>query len=217
MQAIIFDMDGVLVDSMHFHAEAWDSALKTVGIAIDKKIIYELEGANYRQVIDIILRQYGRIPTEEEIQDIGSKKLTIFGQIAQVKPFDGIKELLDTLRQTYKLAVVSGSNRCTVHETINAFFPDTFQVIVDGEETRICKPSPEPYLNAVQRLGVPDDQCLVIENAPLGVRSARSAGLRCIAVATYLDRECLKEADVILDTHAEIGKYIKSEGERMAR
>ena len=217
MQAIIFDMDGVLVDSMHFHAEAWDSALKTVGIAIDKKIIYELEGANYRQVIDIILRQYGRIPTEEEIQDIGSKKLTIFGQIARVKPFDGIKELLDTLRQTYKLAVVSGSNRSTVHETINAFFPDTFQVIVDGEETRICKPAPEPYLNAVQRLGVPDDQCLVIENAPLGVRSARSAGLRCIAIATYLDRECLKEADVVIDTHAEIGKYINNEVELKAR
>ncbi|OHB42291.1 MAG: hypothetical protein A2545_08605 [Planctomycetes bacterium RIFOXYD2_FULL_41_16] len=64
--------------------------LKTVGIAIDKKIIYELEGANYRQVIDIILRQFGRILTEEEIQDIGSKKLTIFGQIARVKPFNGL-------------------------------------------------------------------------------------------------------------------------------
>jgi len=54
------------------------------------KIIYELEGANYRQVIDIILRQFGRILTEEEIQDIGSKKLTIFGQIARVKPFNGL-------------------------------------------------------------------------------------------------------------------------------
>ncbi|MDO8141605.1 MAG: HAD family phosphatase, partial [Candidatus Brocadiales bacterium] len=146
--------------------------------------------------------------TEGEIQDIGSRKLTIFGQIARVKPFDGIKELLETLKQTYKLAVVSGSNRSTVHETINAFFPETFQVIVDGEETKICKPSPEPYLNAVQRLGVSEDQCLVIENAPLGVRSAKSAGLRCIAVTTYLDRECLKEADLILDNHREIGKYI---------
>ncbi|HHT9137431.1 MAG TPA: HAD family hydrolase [Candidatus Wunengus sp. YC60] len=217
MQAIIFDMDGVLVDSMHYHAEAWASALKTAGINIDKKIIYELEGANYRQVIDIILRQFDRIPTEEEIQDIGSKKLTIFGQIARVKPFGGIKELLETLKQTYKLAVVSGSNRSTVHETINAFFPETFQVIVDGEETKICKPSPEPYLNAVQRLGVSEDQCLVIENAPLGIRSAKSAGLRCIAVTTYLDRECLKEADLILDNHREIGKYIQSEVERKAK
>ncbi|HHT9144331.1 MAG: HAD family phosphatase [Candidatus Brocadiaceae bacterium] len=210
MQAIIFDMDGVLVDSMHYHAEAWDVALKTVGISIDKKIIYELEGANYRQVIDIILRQFGRIPTEEDVQDIGSKKLTIFGQIARVKPFDGIRELLETLKPKYKLAVVSGSNRSTVHETLNTFFPDTFHVVVDGEETKICKPSPEPYLKAVERLGVSKDRCLVIENAPLGIRSAKSAGLRCIAVTSYLGQECLKEADLILDNHREIGLYIQN-------
>ena len=111
--------------------------LKTVGIANDKKIIYELEGANYRQVIDIILRQFDRILTEEEIQDIGSKKLTVFGQIARVKPFNGIRELLKTLKAKYKLAVVSGSNRSTVHETLNTFFPDTFHVIVNGKERQI--------------------------------------------------------------------------------
>ena len=210
MQAIIFDMDGVLVDSMHYHAEAWEVALKTVGITIDKKIIYELEGANYRQVIDIILRQFGRIPTEEDVQAIGSKKLTIFGQIARVKPFDGIKELLETLKPKYTLAVVSGSNRSTIHETLNTFFPDTFHVVVDGEETKICKPSPEPYLKAVERLGVSKDRCLVIENAPLGIRSAKNAGLRCIAVTSYLDQECLKEADLILDNHREIGLYIQN-------
>lgn len=202
-------MDGVLVDSMHYHAEAWDVALKTVGITIDKKIIYELEGANYRQVIDIILRQFGHIPTEEDVQDIGSKKLTIFGQIARVKPFDGIKELLEILKPKYKLAVVSGSNRSAVHETLNTFFPDTFHVVVDGEETKICKPSPEPYLKAIQRLGIPKDQCLVIENAPLGIRSAKSAGLRCIAVTSYLGQEYLREADLIVGNHKELGLYIQ--------
>lgn len=211
MKAIIFDMDGVLVDSMHYHAEAWDIALKTVGISIDKKVIYELEGANYRQVIDFILRQYGRIPTEEEIEELGRKKLAIFEQIEHVKPFDGIKELLETLKPRYKLAVVSGSNRKTVHATINTFFPNTFQVIIDGEDTKISKPSPEPYLKAIERLGISKDHCLVIENAPLGIRSAKSAGLRCIAVTTYLDRECLKEADLIADNHREIGKYIQEE------
>jgi len=214
MKAIIFDMDGVLVDSMPYHAEAWDIVLKTVGICIDKKIIYELEGANYRQVIDIILRQFGRIPSEEVIQEIGRKKLAIFEQIERVKPFDGIQELLETLKPEYKLAVVSGSNRKTVHITINTFFPDTFQVIINGEDTKISKPSPEPYLKAVERLGVSKNQCLVIENAPLGIRSAKSAGLRCIAVTTYLDRECLKEADLIVDNHRELGKYIENEAER---
>ncbi|HHT9111173.1 MAG TPA: HAD family hydrolase, partial [Candidatus Brocadiaceae bacterium] len=161
MNAIIFDMDGVLVDSMHYHAESWDIVLKTAGIHIDRKIIYELEGANYRQVIDIVFSQFGRVPSEEEIQEIGKKKLHIFEEIAQIKPFDGTKELLEKLRQKYQLAVVSGSNRRTVHSAINGFFPDTFQVIIDGEAMKVCKPSPEPYLLAVQRLGVAKDQCLV--------------------------------------------------------
>ena len=108
MNAIIFDMDGVLVDSMHYHAESWDIVLKTVGIRIDRKIIYELEGANYRQVIDSVFRLFGRIPSEGEIQEIGRKKLHIFEEIAQITPFNGIKELLEKLRQKYQLAVVSG-------------------------------------------------------------------------------------------------------------
>lgn len=214
MKAIIFDMDGVLVDSMPYHAEAWDIVLKTVGINIDRKIIYELEGVNYRQAIDIIFRRFGRVPTEEEIQEIARKKLAIFEQIERVKPFEGIKELLETLKPKYKLAVVSGSNRKTVRATLNTFFPDTFQVIIDGDETRISKPSPEPYLLAVRRLGISKDQCLAIENAPLGIRSAKSAGLRCLAVATYLGRECLKEADLIVNNHRELGKYIQEEAER---
>ncbi|MFO0793995.1 MAG: HAD family phosphatase [Candidatus Brocadiaceae bacterium] len=214
MNAIIFDMDGVLVDSMHYHAESWDVVLKTVGIRIDRKIIYELEGANYRQVIDSVFRQFGRIPSEEEIQEIGKKKLHIFEEIAQIKPFDGTKKLLEKLRQKYQLAVVSGSNRRTVRSIINGFFPDTFQIIIDGESMKVCKPSPEPYLLAVRRLGVAKDQCLVIENAPLGIQSAKAAGLRCIAIVSYLGKEYLKEADVVIDSHRELEKCIQEEETR---
>lgn len=208
MKAILFDMDGVLVDSMHYHAEAWDTTLKTIGITIDKKIIYELEGANYRQVINTILNQFQRYPTEEEIQELGRKKIHAFEQIERAKPFDGITELLESLRPKYMLGVVSGSNKKTVHAIINTFFPNTFQVIIDGEVTRISKPSPEPYLIAVSRLGIPAEECLVIENAPLGIQSAKSAGLRCIAVATYLDKRYLKDADMIAEDHKDIGKCI---------
>lgn len=202
-------MDGVLVDSMPYHADAWYLVLKAMGIRIDKKIIYELEGANYRQVVDIILRQHGRVPTEEEIQEIGRKKLAIFEQIEQSKPFDGMKELLETLKPKYKLAVVSGSNRRTVDATISTFFPNIFQVLISGEDTKISKPSPDPYLKAVEKLGIAKDECLVIENAPFGIRAAKSAGLRCIAVTSYLDKEYLKEADTIAEKHGEIGKYIE--------
>ena len=213
MRAIIFDMDGVLVDSMPYHAEAWKQALATAGINIEKKDIYELEGSNHRQLVEIIFRRFDRIPTEDDTQELIRKKVEIFNRIEHTRPFEGMKELLASLKPKYKLAIVSGTNRKTVQDIIDTFFPDTFDVIINGEDTEEGKPSPEPYLKAVGKLGIPGEHCLVIENAPLGVRSAKSAGLRCIAIPTYLDREKLKEADAIAESHRELGKYIQAEGE----
>jgi beta-phosphoglucomutase len=211
MKAIIFDMDGVLVDSMPDHAEAWKKAFASVGIRIERKDIYELEGSNHRQIVELIFRHFGLNPTEEEIRELGRKKVEIFEKIEHVKPFEGIRELLSVLTPKYKLAVVSGSSRRTVHSIINTFFPDIFQVIIDGDDVTNSKPAPEPYLKAVEKLGVPKEQCLVIENAPLGIRSAKSAGLRCIAIPTYLDRAYMKEADVIVDSHKALKRAICEE------
>lgn len=217
MKAIIFDMDGVLVDSMPYHAEAWRQVFATVNINIDRNAIYELEGSNHRQIVEIMYRRSGRTPAEEDIQELSHKKTEIFNQIEHVKPFDGIKELLALLKSNYRLAVVSGSNKRTVDNLINTFFPGTFDVIINGNDTEKGKPSPMPYLKAVEKLGVPKEHCLVIENAPFGIRSAKNAGLRCIAIPTYLDREHLKEADVIADSHRELGKHIHAEEEREAK
>ena len=214
MKAIIFDMDGVLVDSMPYHAEAWKQSLATAGINIERGDIYELEGSNHRQIVEIMFRRFGRTPAEEDIQELNNKKVEIFNRIEHSRPFESIKELLASLKQKFKLAVVSGSNRKTVHAIIDKFFPDIFDIIIDGDDTDKGKPSPEPYLKAVEKLGVPKEQCLVVENAPLGIRAAKSAGLRCIAIPTYLIRESLKEADVIVESHRELGRYIHAEERR---
>ncbi len=214
MKAIIFDMDGVLVDSMPDHAEAWKQAFATVGISIERKDIYELEGSNHKQIAELIFKRSGREISVEEIRELSRKKIKIFNKIEHVRPFEEILELLLTLKPKYKLAVVSGSNRETVHNIINTFFPDIFQVIIDGDDVKKSKPDPEPYLKAVERLGVPKEQCIVIENAPLGIRSAKEAGLRCIAIPTYLDMECMKEADVIADNHRELGRILFVELEK---
>jgi beta-phosphoglucomutase len=204
MKAIIFDMDGVLVNSMPYHAEAWQQAFAASGISVKKRDIYELEGSNHMQTVDIIFRRFGRIPTDKEAKELSSRKIEIFNRIEQVRPFDGMKELLADLAPKYSLAVVSGSNHNAVHDLMDTFFPGAFQVIIDGDDVRKSKPDPEPYLMAVERLGVPKKECIVIENAPLGIRSAKSAGLLCIAVPSYLGRESVKEADLIVDSHREL-------------
>jgi HAD superfamily hydrolase (TIGR01509 family) len=210
MKAVIFDMDGVLVDSMPYHAEAWKQALATVGINIDRKTIYEIEGSNHRQLVEIMFRRSGRIPAEDDIHELIRKKIEIFDKIEHVKPFNGIQEILAALKNRYKLAVVSGSSRKTVDSLLNRYFPDTFDVIIGGDDAGESKPSPVPYLKAVEKLGIPGKNCLVIENAPLGIRSAKSAGLRCIAVPTYVDMEMLKEADLIVENHDELARYLSS-------
>lgn len=214
MKAVIFDMDGVLVDSMPYHADAWKQAFYTAGIHINRRDIYELEGSNHRQIVEIISRRFNRVPTEKDIQELNTKKIDIFNRIEHSKPFESIKELLASLKTKYKLAVVSGSNKKTVQDLINRFFPDTFDVIIDGDDSGEGKPSPAPYIKAVEKLGIPVEHCVVVENAPLGIRSAKRAGLRCIAIPTYLEKEKLKEADVIAESHRELGRYLRAEEER---
>lgn len=201
-------MDGVLVDSMPCHAEAWKRAFATVGIDIPRREIYEIEGSNHKQVVDIIFRQFGRIASEGDMETLSRIKDDIFDQIEHVTPFEGMKELLGSLKTSYMLAVVSGSTRMTVHNMINKFFPDTFNVIIDGDQNIESKPSPQPYLKAVEKLGIPKEKCIVVENAPMGITSAKSAGLRCIAIPAYLGKEFMKGADAIAKSHKELEELI---------
>lgn len=211
MKAIIFDMDGVLVDSMPYHAKAWQKSFAGAGINVKKSEIYELEGSNHKQTVDIIFRRSGRVPTDKDAEELSRRKIEIFNRIEKVMPFDGMKELIAELAPVYRLAVVSGSNRKTVHGLVNKFFPGAFQVIITGDDVQKSKPDPEPYLMAVEKLGLIKEECIVIENAPLGIRSAKNAGLRCIAVIAYLGRESLEEADVIVESHRELGRAIRCE------
>jgi len=74
MKAIIFDMDGVLLDSMPYHAEAWKQAFDDVGISIEKRDIYEIEGSNHKQIVELIFRRFGRVPTDKDMKELSCKK-----------------------------------------------------------------------------------------------------------------------------------------------
>ncbi len=126
----------------------------------------------------------------------------------KIRVFDGIYECLDLLKNRCLLGVVSGSDREAVMEIIKRFFPDIFEAVVSGNDVTQGKPSPEPYLKAMEMLGVSKDECVVIENSPLGVESAKRAGLFCIAIPTYVEAARLKDADVVLENHGLLKQYI---------
>ncbi len=207
-RAVIFDMDGVLVDSMPYHADAWIIVFAEIGIYIKRQDVYEVEGSNHEGIIRLVFEKAGRIPEPEDFLRLARKKREVFARINKVGVFDGINDCLDLLKKRCLLGVVSGSDKGAVMEFIERFFPDTFDAVVTGNDVKKGKPSPEPYLKVVEMLKVRKDECIVIENAPLGVESAKRAGLFCVAIPTYVEAHRLKGADVVLPNHAMLKEYI---------
>jgi beta-phosphoglucomutase len=192
-RGIIFDMDGVLVDAMPFHCEAIQTAAKQeVDIDVEQRDVYLLEGMPGEDMLKELLRHKRYRGNIEEVSDndnsekldsiahrIHERKKTIFKQINASMPINGARELVSSLR--CKKALVSGAAKQEVHSIINNYFgKDAFDVIVTGEDLEEGKPSPDPFRTALMKMGLKETEAIVVENAPLGVKAANNAGLRCI-------------------------------------
>ena len=208
LKGLIFDVDGVLMDSMPYHADAWVQAFGEAGIHITKMDIYEIEGSNHKGVVDIIFRKAGMEPKTSDYEAFLKKKRAYFLQNNRAEPFKGMQTCLQALKGKYRLAVASGADGTIVNALMDRFYPGIFEAIVSGEDVTRGKPDPEPYLTAVSRLGLETEECIVIENAPLGIQSAKNAGICCVAVPTYLPKEKLIGADMVLADHAELIAYL---------
>lgn len=208
LKGLIFDVDGVLMDSMPYHAEAWVKAFGEAGISITNMDIYEIEGSNHKGVVDSIFRKAGMEPKTSDYEAFLITKRENFLRNNKAEPFKGMQTCLQALKKKYKLAVASGADRTIVNALMDKFYPGIFEVIISGEDVTRGKPDPEPYLTAVRKLGLETEECMVIENAPLGIKSAKNAGIYCVAVPTYLPKEKLIGADMVLIDHAELISYL---------
>lgn len=210
IKAVIFDMDGVLSDSMPAHATAWQKIFYEIGIHIDLIDIYLLEGSNHSGIIKIILDRNKRECSEEMISDLSSQKLKMFNSLYAPAIFDKVRTILSTLKSNgFRLAVASGSNSSTVHGIIDRCFDaNTFEAVVTGDDVINCKPSPDAYLLAIDQLQLMPSECIVVENAPRGVAAAKRAGSFCIAITTTLDAQYLTCADIIVKDHRKLYWYL---------
>ena len=135
-------------------------------------------------------------------------KRKIFNDIFSVTLMQGIKEFLLKLKKCqYNLALVTGTRLEVVNKVLQMGLNNVFEVIVTGEMVDKGKPDPEPYLKAVDKLNVKKGDCIVIENAPAGITSAKNAGLTCFAVQTSLPEEYLKGADKIFKNVEDVSKF----------
>jgi len=199
IDAVFFDMDGVLVDSMKYHVEAWVKAFNENGFYPKELPFYLNEGVRHDITVKDRLAELGvENASDELIEKIYSRKREIYEKIAVLKPLNGIEAILDRLKGKVIMAVVTGGVPPVVKKTLS-LFECRFDFVVDYESTKKGKPDPEPYLFAAAKAGVPRDRILVIENSPTGIASAVGAGLACWAVCTTLPAEYLKRADRVFD------------------
>ena len=160
-----------------------------------------------------IATQFARkfnLPREAAPQII-HKKRNYYEQIKKIEFYPFLLDMLNWIdEKELKRALVTGGDRDRVIQSLDEFgMTDRFQVIITADDVRQTKPSPEPYLVAAQLLDVLPEKCVVIENAPWGIRSAKAAEMRCIAVTSTLPPIFLKEADVVADNLHEVLNALK--------
>lgn len=195
-QAVLFDMDGVITDSMPYHFEAWRRIFERYGIFVSREEILKREGERGLVTLETILSEQGRELSQDEIRKALEDKEEIFRSLASPTLFPGADTIVRAIRDRGKrLALVTGTSGREARSNLPADLLACFDVLVSGDMVTQGKPHPEPYRMALGLLGARPNQSLVIENAPYGIESARRAGLRCIAVTTSLPAEYLQRAD----------------------
>ncbi|WP_437595552.1 HAD family hydrolase [Sorangium sp. So ce590] len=179
--AYLFDCDGTIADSMPVHHRAWLEALAPHGCELTSEDFYGWAGMPTDQIVDLLNRKYGlRMPLAE----ISAAKEEAYYRL--MPTVRGVPEVVSALRDApprTKRAVVSGSPRASVEKTLEFLgLRGYIDVVVAAEDYARGKPAPDPFLEAAKRLGVEPAQCLVFEDAVLGIESARAAGMQWVLV-----------------------------------
>ncbi len=204
----LFDMDGVILDSMPYHVKAWKDAFKDKGLKVDEKFFYLYEGAIEPEVACRLFGQNGADLSLNDFFQIHQlqKRYFLERYSSRVKPFDGAAELIEWLKTNgTKTALVTSSHEEILEAVLPEHLKTLFDYIVTGNSIKRRKPHPDPYLAGIKGIGaIPRNGSVAIENAPAGIESAKRAGLHCIAITTTLNRRYLKDADRIVDDHKEL-------------
>lgn len=199
-RAVICDMDGAIVDSMPYHFLAWYEALRPYGISVKCFDVYIREGERWQRSLEDFLKGSGISPSKRLFKKVFMARRKLFRNRFKRFVFKGAGEFLACLKKKgYLLGLVTATTSADMKEILPRRIERLFDHIVTGDHVKKGKPYPEPYLKAAKALGVKARECVVIENAPYGIISAKKAGMFCIALTSSLPKEYLKGADVIAD------------------
>ena len=199
LQAVIWDMDGVLVDSEPIHRETWHATFKKFNMPVYPERLRRSFGMTSEMVVEMM----ADVPlSAHKIAEICAEKARLFQQAIMVAAhiFPGVLGWLDSFRQNGVRQALASSgtpqNIALILEKLE--IEGYFDVIVSGKDLP-SKPEPFIFLKAADQLGVNPLQCLVIEDSVAGVKAAKAAGMHCLAVTTSSPADALAEADLVLE------------------
>ena len=181
LQALIFDCDGTLTDSMRAHYMAWREALVEFGMDLNEQRFYSHSGTPSRRVIPMLAAEQG---VQLDFDAANERKEAAFMRsLHLLEPIEPIVEVARSHRGQLPMAVASGGVRRLVHEQLRHIrILDWFDTIVTAEDTERHKPDPDVFLEAADRLGVDPKRCRVYEDGDAGIEAARRAGMECVDI-----------------------------------
>ena len=211
-KVVLFDMDGVLYDSMPNHAICWKEAMAEYGIDMPESATYKYEGMRGVETIQLVAKQQlGKIVSDADAQKMYDEKTRLFGLLPEAPIMKGVKPLMAKIKASgVRIGVVTGSGQRPLIQRLLDDFKDLVDEhdIVTAYDVKHGKPSPEPYLMGLKKAGFEHPwEGIVVENAPLGVRAGVAAKIFTVAVNSgpLPDEALAKEgANIILSKMIEL-------------
>jgi len=202
IKGVLFDMDGVLVDSEPFICKAALIMFSELGFRVLPEDFQPFVGMGENRYIGGVAEKH-RIKID--IEQVKARTYEIYGTLVRGKlsPLPGAHEFISECRKKkFKLALATSADRIKMEINLKeiGLTRDSFHSIITGLDVKNKKPSPDIYLEAAKSLGVNPRECLVVEDAVSGIEAGKAAGCRCLAVTSSFDAELLKEADWICDS-----------------
>ena len=212
LQGILFDLDGVLVNSIPAHGKAWAWIMSTIGLEVDPFVAPLTEGLHSQKIARLIFEaadyKPGLLMSTDELETLIDKKRDYYRKIVgQVSLSKEVMKVLRSLKNKgFALALVTSTSKQNLDHIVSTDQQSVFDTILWASSVTHSKPHPEPYLLAAKQLNLAPDHCLVVENAVFGIRSARAAGAWCVAVASTLPVKYLQEAHLVIPSVLELGR-----------
>lgn len=185
-QALIFDCDGTLADTMPIHFRAWTAMLGRYGIPFTETRFYQLGGVPTAKIIRILAEEAGAVVTDVDVM-VREKEGAFLLHMEHVRPLTPVVRVAAAYRGQLPMAVASGGYRDVIRQTLECIgASDWFDTVVCAEDTPRHKPEPDVFLEAARRLGASPSGCVVFEDTDIGLEAARRAGMMGVDVRGWL-------------------------------